>query len=118
MKRPGVLVTLKPLGTSHDRSPGIGHGLRCAYHSDESCGKAKPCVRLVSSRKIPRGYVYGGRRWKVSLFNVVAVLRHEEIHHVLLRIGEGKANAKFDGLHRSYDDVCRILNCDNHQVRP
>jgi len=114
MKKSGVLITLRPLrveGVVFDRSPGIGNGARAAYHGQESCEAGQPCVRFVSSRVLE-----SGRRWKVTLSNVVAVIRHEEIHHVLIRIGELKANEQFDDLHRDYYDVCQILNCNNHQV--
>ena len=113
--RTGILVTLKPLhrGRSKDFSPGVGHGHRIAYHVSTPpgpCEDGKPCVRFVSSRRLP-----DGKRWKVSLKNVVTVLRHEEIHHVLDKIGEDPGNG-FDALHKDYSDVCWILNCTNHQV--
>jgi len=106
-----MLVTLEPLDRNgwKDFSPGIGNGARCAYHLSP-CKEGEACVRFVSSRRL-----YNGMRRKICLRNVVAVLRHEEIHHVLGKIGEDLDN-RFDDLHKDYYDVCRILNCSNHQV--
>ena len=115
-----MLVTLKPLisDSSWYKKNNAPNGSP-AYHSllnrslPHSVSSSKtPCVRFVKVRGCGRHDYYS----RVTLKNVIATLKHEEIHHVLDVIGEYEANDAFDVFHKDYYDVCRILNCSNHQV--
>jgi hypothetical protein len=88
----GMLVGVKPLFDSEENDKEVRGGAArsaIAWHHAVPCWIGGPCVRLISFR-------YRRRRYKVTQRNVLAVLCHEEIHHVLIQINEDDASNRFD----------------------
>lgn len=104
----GLLVTLRPLFDGDDGGdPGevvvadrIEAGV--AYHHPVPCALNETCLRLW-----PNG---------VTQMNILAVLKHEELHHTFLRIGEDDAMTMLDNIMPTVQHTCRMLGCTNHQI--
>jgi hypothetical protein len=104
-----MLVSVRPVfGSEKDdkevRAIG-GHPSRAAiaWHHIILCVLGQgPCVRLTSFR-------YRRRKYKVTQRNVLGVLFHEEIHHVLDQIDECVAADQFDRIARTDVATKRLL---------